>query len=151
METNNNIKNELEKFIFNLNKLSSRERRLYHYRSTINLTNGLLSLNNSETELFKRYILEYFTSVKSINGLITLETSLSLYKNYLLPVGQYLIKKKEFRTRLDIVKYILSGILFDCILLYFFNFCFTTPLFILIGFIKIRKKIKKKQFFSINW
>ena len=96
---NEEIKNELLFFKFNLDSSNSNIKKRYHYRSTINLSNGLLS-NDESLDQFKKLLIKYFKHVKNSDYLLVDKMqSLKLYRNHLLPIGKYFTEKENFRTK----------------------------------------------------
>ncbi|MBO6881931.1 hypothetical protein [Winogradskyella sp.] len=136
-----------------LNK-SNEDKKLYHYKSVINLSNGLISLNDSSSHYyFKEQMFDYFNLIKDSNYLISQKESLMLYKKYILPIGQHLIKNNGFRTRSDIFKYIFVGVVLDFSIFFFLEkyYFIMTPILFFIGYHKRKNKIKQNKFFSVFW
>lgn len=147
------IRNEMEQFVSNLERRSRSEKRLCHYRSALNMANGLLSFCAKSSEPFKILMIEYFQTVRDLNYSIDRYNSIILYGQYIRPVGRYLIKRREFKTKGDIITYIVIGLIIDSLVYFFigkYYFVFT-PLLIFIGIIWLKYKIKKREFFNIRW
>ena len=146
------IEKELSNFILNLEMRSIAEKKLFHYQSVLNLSNGLMELGNSSSKSFKELLITYFKSVNDLNYLIDKEKSSALYKNHLLPIGRHLIEKKNFGSNGDIIKYILLGFILDSIMYYFFKtyFLFSIVL-IFIGYFRRKKKKEEKKYISLYW
>ena len=153
MDINEILENKLYEFTYILENKNESERKLYHYQSVLNLVNGLLLVGHKSSLLLKNLMLEYFKSVEDLNYLMDQKNSLQFYKNYLLPVGQYLAEARGFRSKSDLLKYIILGLVIDFSIYYIFElklFVFTPSLF-LIGYSKLKRKRKNNEFFSINW
>ncbi|MDA9970483.1 hypothetical protein N9E56_01470 [Flavobacteriaceae bacterium] len=153
MNINEILKNKLNNFTRILENKNESERKLYHYRSVLNLVNGLLLVGHKNSLSLKKLMIEYFKSLEELNYLMDQTNSLQFYKNYLLPVGQYLAEARGFRSKSDIFKYIILGLVIDFSVFFIFEFKlfgFTLVLF-LIGYNKLRRKKKSNKFFSINW
>ena len=151
---NEKINKEKEEFVITLKNMSTVEKKKYHYHSVINLSNGLILLNNNDShQPFKELILEYFNLIKELNYLVSQKESLIYYKKYILPIGQHLTKHSGFRTKWDILKYIIAGIVVDFMFFYFFKsyYFIATPILFFIGYLKQKKIIREKKLFSINW
>ena len=143
----------MEQFVSNLEARSSSEKRLCHYRSALNMANGLLSFCAKSSEPFKILMIEYFQTVRDLNYSNDRYNSFIFFRQYLNPVGHYLINRRAFKTKWDIITFIVIGLIID-LLVYFFigkyYFVFT-PSLIFIGIIWLKYKIKKGEFFNIRW
>ncbi len=152
---NERIKKERLKFISNLERRDRSEKKLYHYHSVLNLSNGIIKYNDINSNSSKELIIKYFGEINELkDSLIDREQSFYFYKEYLLPVGRVLIKKADFRTKGDILKYIVLGIILDLIIFGFLLKSFYvvfTFIFLLIGYLRRKEKIRKNKFFSVNW
>ncbi len=151
---NEKIKKEREKFVSILENRNNEEKKLHHYQSILNISNGLISLSDSSSHYpIKELMLEYFNLIKEFDYLVSQKESLVYYKKYILPIGQHLIESNGFRTKWDIFKYIFVGLIFDIIFQFFTNRFY--PIFIiifsLIGYLRRKERIKKNKFFSIHW
>lgn len=152
---NEEIKNELLFFKSNLDSSNSNIKKRYHYRSTINLSNGLLN-NDESLDQFKKLLIEYFKHVKNSDYLLVDKMqSLKLYRNHLLPIGKYFTEKENFRTKWNIFLYALFGFVLDLIV-FLFDFSinlhvYFTLVFVFVGYLRRRDRIKKNKFFSVYW
>ena len=76
--------------------------------------------------------------------------SLELYKNYLEPVGHYLIGKSTVEAGLPLIVYLFIGIILDFIIYNFFSKSIVplaTVLIAFLGFIREAQKRKRKKMF----
>lgn len=154
IDINNKIQDELSLFISNLENRDKVEKNFHHYRSVVNLANGLLLVGDYSSIAQKKSILNYLEAVKDLDYMIDQHNSLELYKNFILPVGQYLTKRRNFRSKWDILKYLVVGIIIDLVLMNFVlktNYFVFTPVLVILGYIRRKIKIKKNEYFSIHW
>lgn len=155
LNLNEKIKKDLSIFISNIEDFDLSEKRLYHYHSVLNLSNGIIRYNDINSNFSKELIIKYFEEINELkDSLLDREQSFYLYGEYLLPVGRQLIKKADFRTKADVFKYIVVGIILDLIIFGFLVKSFYvvfTFIFLLIGYLRRKEKIRKNKFFSVNW
>lgn len=158
----NSIDDELEfnlsSFINKYDQESIETKKMVHYYSVINISNGLLSMKNKRDSLkYKKKLVEY---VKQVNeGVIPNDKIESLldFKQYLIESGRYLMYKKNFKSNTDFQRNLFFGFLLD-IALYFLGFLksvFFIPIFTILFFIiGYRQKTKAKnenRFFNQHW
>lgn len=127
---------------------------MVHYNSVINITNGLLSLNNSaDHKEMKALMIQYFVELEDKDYILSDYESLNIYKDKLLPMGQHLIKYKGFRTKLDFIRYFILGIVIDSLIFIIFKrfFMFGTITMLILGRYRQKQKIKNGKIFNLHW
>jgi len=153
------INNTLLEFITNFENESDRTKGLLHYQSTINLSKEIIRFNNSKANNHKDLLIEYMEMIKDIDYAKDTyindindkrKKSLELYKNYLEPVGRYLIGKSTVEAGLPLIVYLFIGIILDFIIYNFFSKSIVplaTVLIAFLGFIREAQKRKRKKMF----
>ena len=149
------IKDEQLNFISNIKDMDNDEKRLYHFNSVLNLSNGIIKYNDADSNSLKKLIIKYFEEINDLkDSLIDKKQSFYFYREYLLPIGRHLIKKADYRTKSDILKYIILGFILDLIVFIFIMnryYIIFTFIFLLMGYFSRKRKIKKNKFFSTHW
>ena len=149
---------KLESFKNRFASESNEIKNQVHYQSVINITSQLVKIaNKKETEPYKLASFAFFDNIEKLDFPLGKSESMELYKNYVLYTGQYLIRKKDFRSSWDILKYIGIGILADFIAYYLtksmlgFYLPVFTLIFVILGLRSQRTKKIKMQYFGIGY
>ena len=152
---NDLLDQQLEKFIENLNGSEKSKRDYFHYRSVINIARAIKFYSNEKAQGLKKGLVEYLFEVEEMDYTPAEKIQSALmYKEYIFPVGSFLIYRKGFITRAGFKFFILYGIIIDGILAYLVK-GYYYPIFIVIflvwGYYKQKTAEKENKLFSINW
>ena len=152
---NDLLDQQLGKFIENLNGSEKSKRDYFHYRSVINIGRAIKLYNNEKVEGLKEGLLEYLFEVEEMDYAPAEKMQSALmYKEYIYPVGSFLIYRKGFITRAGLKFFVLYGIIIDGILAFLIK-GYYYPVFIVIffvwGYYKQKTAEKENKLFSINW
>ena len=149
------VNEKLAEFISNFENSSKKTKALLHYQSVINVSRGIIKFNNSEANNLKDSILEYLDIVKDVdysndnNGDTDIHykkrQSLDLYKKYVSPVGSYLIHESGFGPDLSLKFHLITGIILDTIIYYFFSKSIVPLSTILVTLIGIKSRNKRRK------
>ena len=155
MNLSKQIQVHREKFIKHFQDKPEDIRRFYHYGSVLNLSSEIIKYSNPELDPLKKKIITFFNKVEESGYSISDRYEIGkLYHNNLLAVGNYFIKNQKFRTKMDLYKNLIFGILLD-VGIYFLVPNYYYPVFSLLfyvrGFHKHKKSIKNNKFFSYHW
>ena len=143
-----------EKFILESKGLKNKNKKMIHLNSTINLFNGIKYTQDSKGLELKDELNKYMELLLTNNYKIEEKVeSMSLYVKYLVPVGRFLIRNKEFRTRADLFIFIIVGLIFEFIGFYIYSEFLFFPLILttLLGILQRRYKIKKNEYYAPFW
>lgn len=143
---------EKEKFIRNLNDKPKFQKKLFHYKSVLNISDSIINYNNEKANVLKKGLLNFYVNL-DYDSLDKMESA-KKYEKHILPLAHYLIEKEGFRSKGDFWKYIIFGGVIDVILhlsLSKYNYPLAVILFFILGYIRRKERIAKKKFFSINW
>lgn len=155
---NETLKRELESFINRFESESEEIKSQVHYQSVINITEQLAKIaNDSNTEKYKTAGVNFFNGIKNIDFPLGKIESLDFYNSYVLKCGQFLTRRKDFRSNADILKYIVLGILLDIGIYYFtktmipFYLPISTLTLTFLGYRSRNRKKKKNKYFAIGY
>ena len=149
------VNGKLIEFILEKKDLHKKEKDLFHYQSTINVSIEIIRYNNSEADKLKDLLVEYFDIVKDIDFSIDekdyslysekRKESLKLYNKYLEPIGSYLLENSEFGVDLPVGVYLFLGIIIDSVIYFNFEKSIVPLMSILILIFGIKMKNKKQR------
>jgi len=148
---------EKEYVIFqnNLADQSKVTRKRFHFNSVSNIYNSLIAMSNTKADKYKQNLLFYFYELNDTDYQIKNKVqSISLYKDYLVDIGKFLMKEKGFKTSSTLYLNISIGLILDLILIYavgLFNYPVFTVIALIISVVQRYICIRKKKYFSIFW
>ena len=129
-----------------------------HYQSVLNMVDGLIKIKNKrDTKEYKILLLEYFNEIKTKKFPLQKLDSMVLFNEYLFPPSKYLMGRGNFRSKADLKRLMIFGLIFDLILFLIikkhlpFYVPFISILLIMRGYRKQKKAIKEKRFFNSNY
>lgn len=153
---NEALRVKLEEFINLFESETEEIKEQVNYNSTLNITNQLLKFhNNTESETYKVLIAEYVDELKTTDLPTGKIPALELYKKYILEIGRFLIRERDFSHKgTNKIKYTSLGIVLDILVYYFFNsklpfyFPIFTLIFTFLGIKRTQKAIADKKIFG---
>ena len=149
------LKNEYDVFVQNVENKNAKSKKLFHFNSVLNAYNELMNSSNEELNTYKQKLLYFFYELSELEyELNNRHKSVELFREYLKPIGVYLIRKRKFTSRTSLHVYIIIGIIIDFALIYFIDI-YKYPIFslfsIILGLVERRNAIKNMRYISIFW
>jgi len=149
------LKQKLEDFNKRFENEPDYIKKQVNFQTVQNVTNQLFMMyNKKEIEPLKILMIDYFDKVEKedfpTGGLLRNE----LYGKYILKVGNYLMKKKDFCSNTDLFLKTLIGVILDSIIYYFtkdmlsFYIPIATILMFAVGYNYRRKSKAANRFYS---
>jgi hypothetical protein len=144
MDLNKTIIQKAANFQARLASKTEAERSLFHYNTTLAVTNKIILFNDNKAVILKNKLVDFFDEVESLDFEIKNRHSSANLHEYLLPITQFLISKGKFITSADLHLLTIIGAISDLVILYLLDNYY--PIFIISFFILgIYRKIKAKR------
>lgn len=152
---NTKLQEHLDIFNSRFEKANDKIKSQVNYKSVNNIVQQLLKITTrEENERFKDLMILYFQKVKDENYPTGVLFRDKVYNNYLLKVGNYLMKRKSFQSGSNLIVTIVFGLIIDSIIYYFtknlisFYIPIVTILFAFLGIKSKRNAIKENRYFK---
>ncbi|MCF7559560.1 hypothetical protein L3X39_02845 [Sabulilitoribacter multivorans] len=156
------INQKLTEFISTFENSSEQIKQLIHFQSTISVSREIIRFNNSKAHALKDKLIEYFEIVKELDFSIDENDHSAIlkqkvqsrkrYREFIYPIGSFLMWESGFSIRKPIEFYIFIGIIIDSIIYYFLSKDFVplgTIVFIGIGVLSHKKRNNKQKVFGL--
>lgn len=147
---NEALKKKLNFFIDNLSEKDVILKKRFHYNSVINLTREIVKYREDKALDLKKLLNDYFDNINY--KIIDERESISLFKEYLMPIGNFLVKEEKFISNTNLFIYTVIGVIIDLSIFSFGSKSYVYPIFSLslfiIGFIKRIQHKKDGTYFS---